>query len=614
MKHCLIAVLLTMAMQCFSQGENNFWYFGTNCGLDFNSGSPVALTSGQTMQWEGVATISDQAGGLLFYTDGMTVWNRSHVVMPAGTGLLGHFSATQSATIVPMPGSNSLFYIFTCPETGTFCYSIVDITLDAGMGDVTTKNFALHATSSEKCVAINRFGTSDVWVIGHDINTTFYSYLVTSAGINAPVLSTSQSGPCSYSVGYMKASPAGDKIAAAIYCTAASDFALYDFDCISGSITNEIRVSVNNPDGIYALEFSPDGSKLYAIPWETGGGTAIYQYDITLGSAAAIAASQDSIGYVNQPGVGDAQIGPDMKIYISKNAGDSLAVISNPDAAGLACGFIENAVYLSGGISGIGLPPAVGGSTCGTLPVAAFTAPNDICPGTCTDFVNLSTGASAYQWFFQGASPDTSTAMNPLSICYPAPGNYAVTLIATSAAGSDTLTLANYITVYPQPAPQGITQSGDTLFAIAGATSYQWYYNTVLIPGATDYFYVAPASGDYNVVATDNNGCEVEAVIFNVIAQIYDQPSSDKVPWIVFPNPVGEKLVVTHPGFGAAVTSIAICNMVGEIFYRTPSADEPLGMVGSEPFGVNCENFPPGVYVLKAAAGSDIQRIKFIKQ
>ena len=57
-------------------------------------------------------------------------------------------------------------------------------------------------------------------------------------------------------------------------------------------------------------------------------------------------------------------------------------------------------------------------------------------------------------------TPGSSTDVNPLGICYSTPGTYDVTLIATGAGGSDTLTLTNYITVFPNPAPQGITQSG----------------------------------------------------------------------------------------------------------------------------------------------------------
>ena len=59
--------------------EGNIWYFGEYAGLDFNSGSPVALTNGQLNTNEGCATISDNNGNLLFYTDGMTVYNKSHI-------------------------------------------------------------------------------------------------------------------------------------------------------------------------------------------------------------------------------------------------------------------------------------------------------------------------------------------------------------------------------------------------------------------------------------------------------------------------------------------------------------------------------------------------------
>jgi len=40
------------------------------------------------------------------------------------------------------------------------------------------------------------------------------------------------------------------------------------------------------------------------------------------------------------------------------------------------------------------------------------------------------------------------------------------------------------------------------------------------VSGAIQFYYVAPISGDYNVVVTDTNGCEVEAALFNVVARI----------------------------------------------------------------------------------------------
>ena len=62
----------------FSQNEAAIWYFGSNAGLDFSGGTPVAITDGQITTSEGCSTISDQNGHLLFYTDGVDVWNKNH--------------------------------------------------------------------------------------------------------------------------------------------------------------------------------------------------------------------------------------------------------------------------------------------------------------------------------------------------------------------------------------------------------------------------------------------------------------------------------------------------------------------------------------------------------
>jgi hypothetical protein len=164
---------------------------------------------------------------------------------------------------------------------------------------------------------------------------------------------------------------------------------------------------------------------------------------------------------------------------------------------------------------------------------AAFTGVSMICPGTCTDFINLSQGANSYLWLFPGSSVVSSSDANPVNICYNTPGSYDVTLISGDGNSYDTLIIPGYVTVYPSPPPQSIMQSGDTLIAIQGAVSYQWYYNGNMIPGATDYFYVAQVSGDYNIVAADSNGCEVEAVINDVIAQtdLTEKPPEAFLVW-----------------------------------------------------------------------------------
>ena len=109
----VISTLVCSTLFVFAQNEGNIWYFGENAGLDFNSGVPVVLTDGQLVTQEGCASIADNNGDLLFYTDGMTVYNKQHTIMPNGYGLLGNNSSTQSAIIVKQPGSASIYYIFT---------------------------------------------------------------------------------------------------------------------------------------------------------------------------------------------------------------------------------------------------------------------------------------------------------------------------------------------------------------------------------------------------------------------------------------------------------------------------------------------------------------------
>ena len=137
---------------CHAQKEAAIWYFGNNAGLDFNSGAPVPLTDGVLVTDEGCAVISDTFGNLLFYTDGLSVWNRNHQLMPNGTGLLGDPSSSQSAIVIPQPGSSSIFYVFTVDKEGRangLNYSIVDLTLNGGLGDIAIKNVTPYRINSK---------------------------------------------------------------------------------------------------------------------------------------------------------------------------------------------------------------------------------------------------------------------------------------------------------------------------------------------------------------------------------------------------------------------------------------------------------------------------------
>ena len=238
------------------------------------------------------------------------------------------------------------------------------------------------------------------------------------------------------------------------------------------------------------------------------------------------------------------------------------------------------------------------------LPVSAVAFVNPICPGTCASFVNLSLNASTYLWSFPGATPSISTSPNPSGICYNSPGTYDVTLIAMSSISNDTLTLNNFVTVYPYPPPQGINQVGDTLFANPGAVSYQWYYNNNIIPGATNYYCVSILNGDYNVVANDLNGCEVEAVIYNVVGV----PAVDAITEnSIYPNPVSENLIV-HVDDNDVISEISVFNTLGE-----RNIHSVLTGGGGATRNLDVTVLTQGIYLLEIISEKKITRIKFIK-
>src|SRR3982751_5189494 len=110
MKNILLFIsLMLQSILVTAQKEANIWCFGSNSGLDFNDTLPIA-TKSSLNTLEGSSSIADKNGQLLFYTDGVTVWNKNHQIMPNGDGLLGFSSSTQSALIIRRPGSSSLYF------------------------------------------------------------------------------------------------------------------------------------------------------------------------------------------------------------------------------------------------------------------------------------------------------------------------------------------------------------------------------------------------------------------------------------------------------------------------------------------------------------------------
>ena len=435
----LIILFLLLYVIGYTQipGQTTNWYFGTNAGITFNSGSPVALTNGSLTTTEGVATISDNSGNLLFYTNGVSVWNRNHLVMTNGTGLFGDFSSTQSAIIVQKPDQSNIYYIFTSDNDAGpdgICYSIVDMSLSTGLGAVTIKNTQLKTPSCEKLCAVRHCNNVDVWVISHDWNTNvFTAWSVSSFGV-AGITAWSTSGSVVSGVpqsayGQLKASPNGRKLAACHY--GMNRIELHDFDPSTGYASGGFILS--NDVGIYGCEFSPDGRILY-------GGTnqgMLLQWDLCAGTQAQIQASRRVISNAG-PFIGSIQLGPDGKIYVAR-ANTSLAVINNPNVYGIGCNYSDLSIPLAGRQSRMGLPNFASFYTQPqyilpnpTINCTSASFQSPVITNNCVNQNNL------YTYFWNFGDGQTSTQQNPTHT-YLSSGTYNVSLTINGPCTSTTI-------------------------------------------------------------------------------------------------------------------------------------------------------------------------------
>jgi len=505
------------------------WHFNYNLSLSFSSGHPTVGSSSMhsALGGEGCASISDSNGQLLFYSDGNLVWDRNNTQMPNGFGLIGgQGTSTQAALIVPKPNNSTIYYLITSDQggyTGTanqgVYYSIIDMSLNGGLGDVTSKNQLLTPPPcTEKLTAVRHCNGIDFWIITHSFNSnSFNAYKVTSGGINpSPV--ASQVGAYvqtlnTATIGYLKASPNGRKLALGISHYLPSIAEIYDFDNSTGKVSNP--VTINFPFwGPYGISFSPDNSKLYtAIADNTYG--ALYQFDVSSGDPTEIIASQTLLGNLNN--LGALQIGPDAKIYIAHYG--VIAVINNPNNPGMSCNFQDSVINLGVNYCGAGFPNFIDAydpiiSNSFSVPLCNFSAYT----------LNADTGSN-YQW----ANNDT-TQMSQVNEY----GNYSVTFINSEGC-------KEIDTFHVTPATQTVVNflqdiavcdflpalSIDVDASYPNTSSYLWN------DGFTLPSHVLSLPGTYWVDYTLNNFC-IERDSFNLI--VIKKSLDITLPNIVTPN------------------------------------------------------------------------------
>ena len=491
-----IFFLIISFFQLQAQKRANNWVF-YNYELNFNSGVPIVTRQSAGHLSRGMGVISDDDGGLLFYSDGFSVWNKNHLPMPNGANLIAShgFTSTQESLVIPKPGDPNRFYIFTVDpyngqSTSGLYYSEVNLSLLGGLGDITVKGVKLVSRTSNKLSAALHENQQDIWVITHEHNTNkYYKLLITSTGISTPTVQ--QIGVVHTSIqGQLKFSPDGKKVA----LTSSAGTSLFDFNALTGELSNVM----NFTPGSDGLEFSSDATKIYVS--DLGG---LAQYDISLPTYEEIRDSHKQAGANTvYNSMRQFQLGPDGKIYLTKGGGQvtgttHLGVVVNPNADAKDVVLQERGLFLNGGDAFVNFTPNF---IQNYFFRTSFSFDNN-CQAAPINFrVTNTHRLDSVRWFFGEGS--TSSSLNP-TFRYMLSGDYTVELHAYY--GDKATVISRSIKINPYTAfdlgSDTTVCYGSQLSVDDNFVSYQW--NT----GDTTHWVWAETNREFKLTTKNRFGC-----------------------------------------------------------------------------------------------------------
>jgi hypothetical protein len=479
----------------------NIWYFGQNAGIDFNTNPPAALTDGKINTWEGCSSICDTSGNILFYTDGQTVWNKNHDTMENGFNLMGHQSSTQSAIILHHVENDSLYYIITTPQA--FNYSIgmricvVNIYSNNGLGQVISKNKLLFYNSSEKTNAIYHSNNKDIWIVGHEFNTSnFYFFLLSKDGLNrCPIIQSigSSLGPSEFTnQGPIKFSPDGKYLVISHWQNNKCE--LYRFDNTNGLISNLSTISTYYANG---LEFDNSSKYLYISQRDS----SVIQYRISDGKKVFL---YKNTNYK----LSSLQISNINKIYVNVNDSPFLSSISRIETDTPLFELKDIHLLRNNYIGSCNF-----NQSYFHTPSIDFAYDLD-CIGNSANFQGRDTFyADVHQWVIGKLGKPVEASYNTKSISYifKDTGNYQITYIASKGSRSDTI--IKMINIYPKlsrdflgkdTAYETGSSFSKTFTAALGMHCYFWYNDS-----STFSSFTTDTTGTFVCKVTTKSFCTV---------------------------------------------------------------------------------------------------------
>ncbi|MNU54423.1 hypothetical protein D3C71_434800 [compost metagenome] len=357
----LYTLLLLCLLSCchpllYAQGENNNWHFGKKQSINFNVSPPLQQESNM-MSYEAAVAVSNAQGQLQFYTIGSRIWNRNGAEMPNSNGLLGNGptiggqpagSSAYGAQVIKHPGNPNRYFVFSgdAQEDNSYnvYYSVVDMTLDGGNGDVVPgmKNIPIMTNGSEYMAVTRGADCKSYWLI---VRTNaiwvrdYYAFKIDVNGVNTtPVITT----PPAFMIGAFLPLIFGND-GTSMYSMGTGGIVFAQFNNVTGVVSGFQSFTAYS---FGPMALSADNTKLY-----TAEGTAgVKQYDLTLmPNLTAVQNSAQIISPAPNPShmtvFNDMRRGPDGKIYLLRQEISSsyynvtIDCIPQPNVSGTAAGY-----------------------------------------------------------------------------------------------------------------------------------------------------------------------------------------------------------------------------------------------------------------------------------
>ncbi len=373
--------------------------------------------------------------------------------------------------------------------------------------------------------------------------------------------------------------------------------------CNQGSVT----MYVNNPIPGYSYQWKNNGSNISGATATSYTTNASGNYSCNVSASCG---NTNSNAIIVSIGSFNAQISPSgnqiictggsMLLSASSGIGFTHQWYKNGNVISGATGSTYNAT--SGGSYTVFISSPCGSGTSPAAvisenTVTASVSPagtSTVCAGTPFTFTANSGSGYTYRWFRNNVlRPEISQSINVTSA-----GQYKVEVSINGScaviSNIAVLDVINNPAPVITPASATICNGAAQVFTANNFTgvTYQWYRNSVLIPGATAQTYSATLAGQYKVIETANSCSKSKSAQLSMVSCREGEVSmaEKQKEMTVAPNPFTEQFSIYIPSEKEGSTNMVVTDVIGKIVYN-------VAIKLNQTTDINLE-IPAGIYFL----------------